>query len=272
MGSSVIIAIKHDRQRTFSPSFAQKISREMNISDNLPKLFDGSNPFGLEVKDYRRTTLHEEGILVSHYIDNEYAFKLFVNHDMMFDATVLGDVKDKAIETEKDLIRSITLQVTKRHYPFRSHMKNGRVSLDVQAPSPVIASNSPMSIFCIQTDNYASDKFHDHIKNMLTFVETGVLIPRTFGHMQLSANDNSIIQVGGHIEYIGTLDAQTAALLSLKYGSIEMTRIPNRKIELLNSSELSTRSDCSISVATSFMKSMGLGFSPAKKHEIDNQP
>jgi hypothetical protein len=272
MGSSVIIAIKHDRQRTFSYSFAQKISRGMYISDKLPKLFDGSNPFGIEVKHSRRGTLYEEGILVSHYIDNEYSFKLFANHDMMFDATALGDGKDKIIASEKDLIRSITNQVKKSQYPFRSHMKGGRVSLDVQAPSPVLASNSPMSIFCIQTDNYATDKFHDHIKNMLIFVETGVLVPHTFGHMQLSTDNNAIIQSGGHVEYIGTLDAQTAALLSLKYGSIEMTRIPNRKIELLSSNELSAISGCSMSVATSFMKSLGLGFSPAKKHDLDNQP
>jgi hypothetical protein len=272
MGSSVIIVIKHDRQRTYCTDLIQKLNREMNISHHVPKLFDGSNPLDAEIKYNRRTDLHKAGILVSNYLDNEFTSRLIVNHDMMFSASELGQFGDKLIADEKDFIRSITRQVKQRHYPFSSYLKTRPLSLETSVPSPVKSGDSPMSIFCIQTDEYSSNKFHDHFKNILAFVETGVLLPSTFGQMRFNDNTNSIIQYGDHVQYIGTLDSQTAAILSLRYGNIDMTRIPNRKIELLNSSDLSNRSYCSMSVATSFMKSLGLVFSPVKKHELDNQP
>lgn len=267
MGSTVIIAVKHGQTRKFEDQWVGCISSEMNCHDNLPKIF------GQEVADtgykYQRTVpLRAQGILVSAYKDNEYEQNLYVNHDLMIGLPMLSiRANGKPISTEADIIKHLKRDVKMGNFPFGRFMRTNKLVPDFQDPLATYESESSISLFSIQTDSYSSEKFNKHFKNMLLFVDTGILSTETFGRIYVNEERHLIHPSGGDVEYLATLKPNTAAILHMDRGLTKVIKVPNRQLDFSQclDGEINIKTDPIIPYAAS----LGILFKPAPKKTLD---
>lgn len=267
MGSTVIIAVKHGQIRKFEDQWVGCISSEMNFHDNLPKLF------GQEVADtgyrYQRDVpLRAQGILVSAYKDNESEQNLYVNHDLMVGLPMLSlRTNGKPIDSELDIIKQLKKDVMRGNFPFGRFLKQNKLVPDYQDPYHTYEADSSISLFSIQTDSYSSETFSNHFKNMLLFVDTGLLSRETFGRMTINQDRHAIYSSGGDVEYLATLKPSTAAMINMCRGLTKIIKIPNRQLDFgqCMDSEINIKTDPIIP----FVASLGIQFKPAlkKSHE-----
>jgi hypothetical protein len=267
MGATVIIAIKHKQDRLFEDRWVSHLSSEMSYNDNMPKKF-GQITADIGYTHEREVPLRASGILVSAYKDNEYEQNIFINHEFLVGMPMLNLRNGAKILDSEPLIAKHLLKEAKRgRYPFGRYMKKTKQFVDLHVPSPQINGESSISIFSLQTDSYSRTEFEDHFKNMLSFVDTGILHSQTFGRIQVNPERHSIYAIGSKIEYLATLKPNTSAIINLDRGLTRVIKMPYREIDISNCSDtLEIKND----ILIPFMASIGVHFKPAPKKQ--NQP
>jgi len=269
MGSTVIIAIKHDQARVYDESWPSAISTEMNWRDDLPKSF--GEPMADTGYQYpRNTPLRAEGILVSAYKDNEYEQNLYINHDLMMGIHALSlRESGKVIDSESAIIKSLKKLAKGSNYPFGRYMKAGKLFPNFSEPYPTVSADSCISLFSIQTDTFDSRRFSTQFRDILRYVEAGLNIGNVFGSITIDLDRQMIFQSGGDVEFLGTLLPDTAAIVHMDRGWAKVIKIPNRVLNF-NVPHLVTKDskpDPLIVLANSF----GIQFEPLVK-KIQDRP
>lgn len=230
MGSSVIVAIKHSASRVFSQSMEDLISYEINLDDSIPKSFTSDQI--MESGHYFRTSeLRDEGIIVSKYRDNDYNTALMVNHDFMLSLDGLQSLNWDKIEDEKTFIRQLSHAIKKNSYIFREALKSGYKLYPSEQPTPS-KGECPISLFVMQTDVLSEATEPGNLKNLLSFCEHGMMSRSTFGSFMINDEKQKLLHFSNRIEYLGTLDRSTAALISMSYGQAKLIKIPNRRVDM----------------------------------------
>ena len=269
MGSTVIIAIKHDQPRIYSESWPSAISTEMNWRDDLPKSF-GEDMADTGYQYPRNTPLRAEGILVSAYKDNEYEQNLYINHDLMMGIHALSlRESGKIIDSESAIIKSLKKLVKGSNYPFGRHMKANKLCPNFSEPYPTDIAKSCISLFSIQTDTFDSRRFSTQFRDILRYVESGLNIGNVFGRVTIDLDRQMIYQSGGDVEFLGTLLPDTAAIVHMDRGWAKVIKIPNRVLDF-NDPYLATK-DSKPDPLLVLAKSFGIGFEPMIK-KIQDTP
>lgn len=230
MGSSVIVAIKHNHNRAFSQRHEDLISLEINLDDSIPKSFT-SDKIMESGHHFRTSELRDMGILVSKYHDNDYNTALIVNHDFMLSLDGLQSLNWDKVTDEKTFVRQLSHAIRKNSYIFRETVKKGYKLYPSEQPAPC-KGDSPISLFVMQTDTLSEATESGNLKNLLSFCEHGIMSRRTFGSFMINDDRKSLLHYSNRIEYLGTLDRNTGALISMSYGQAKLIKIPNRIISM----------------------------------------
>lgn len=234
MGNQVLIAIRHDINRSEIPAFSEQDVMGLHEAERTPKNFQKHN-----------------GIIVSHYHHSSDKVCLVTNNDFMVNIPVYLSMFHKT-QSEKEFIVLKEIAADYRRFRYKSVTKSNKKK-EEQSQDGV-----KVSLF-----GYLTDQTYEMPENSFE------LMVQAMNEMP-SLNNGEIIHRGWEdhigrtpIVKIGTVDSNQIAIVEL-YGNLFSAVAEKRyKMEELKNSE--NRTERALDFDTKFLKSIGYNVKPAEK-------